>query len=569
MGDESPERDELKTVVERPVSASGKSGTAIETSIPSSARSSTFAISQQALAAVEAQRMRGMMTGLAVSSGVVAVIAMLLGGDRHAQVIHAAALGASAVITGCLAILFRNPKRYYPRLAVNVLYSQILVLMTGYYFWGVFSTYGALVPLSVYIAAGSATRGEAIIGVATLVAAQTSFQLATVLGWIESRGLVEPVLERAGLFTQLVAVVVIQAITIGSALGGRAARKDAADALDAHNQVLLELARREAQLAEAHEDARAAREAGLGGVGRFTEHTIDGLKLGEVLGRGAMGEIYAAQRPGEDAPLAVKILAPHLLRDQSARDRFLRESAIVSALTSKHVVRVVGVSPPDAVLPYIVMERLEGTDLAELLKQQPVRPLAEIEQIAVHVAAGLGAAHAAGVIHRDLKPSNIFATGEGSARIWKLLDFGASKWRDGEGTLTQDNIVGTPGYMAPEQALGRSVDQRSDVYAFGVILYRLLTGVPPVLPGELPAMLQEVAYRVPIQPSRRASVSPQLEAVLAVALAKSPVHRFATAPDLAEALRQAIAGKLDGAVARRAAVLLTDHPWGSWTTSKR
>lgn len=533
------------------------------------ATSPSTAISEQALAAVEAQRMRGMMTGLAVSSGVVAVIVMIVGGDDRAQLIHAAALAATSAMTGFLALLFRNPKRYYPRIAVNVLYSQILVLCTGYYFWGVFSTYGALVPLSVYIAAGTATRAELALGVGTLVAGQTSFSLATVLGWIESRGLVEPVIGRAGLFTQLVAVGLVQAITIGSAIAGRAALKDAMVALEAHNLVLLQLARREAQLAEAQDDARAAREAGQGGAGRFTEQTLDGMKLGEVLGRGAMGEIYAAQRVGDETPLAVKILASHLLRDQPSRDRFLRESAIVSALTSPHVVRVYAVSPPDAALPYIVMERLEGTDLAHLLKRQSMRPLEELEEIITHIAAGLEAAHSAGVIHRDLKPSNIFATGEGRARIWKLLDFGASKWRDGGGTLTQDNLVGTPGYMAPEQALGRPVDQRSDVYALGVIVYRLVTGVPPVLPGELPAMLQEVAYRMPIQPSRRATVSTQIEAVIAIAMAKVPMHRFATADDLSNAFREAVAGRLDVAITRRAALLLTGTPWGAWTTGRR
>src|SRR5690606_32950239 len=99
------------------------------------------------------------------------------------------------------------------------------------------------------------------------------------------------------------------------------------------------------------------------------------------------------------------------LRDPRARERFLRESAIVSALTSPHVIRVHAVSPPDAALPYIVMERLTGIDLAQLLKASAVRPLAEIAQLVRHVAAGLEAAHAAGVIHRDLKPSNIFASG--------------------------------------------------------------------------------------------------------------------------------------------------------------
>ena len=102
-----------------------------------------------------------------------------------------------------------------------------------------------------------------------------------------------------------------------------------------------------------------------------------------------------------------------------------------------------------------------------------------------------------------------------------------------------------------------------------MILYRLVTGVPPVLPGELPAMLQEVAYRMPIQPSRRATVSTQIEAVIAIAMAKSPVHRFATANDLANALRMAVAGKLDVAIARRAALLLTSTPWGGWGSGRR
>jgi serine/threonine-protein kinase len=260
----------------------------------------------------------------------------------------------------------------------------------------------------------------------------------------------------------------------------------------------------------------------------------------------------------------MKILAPHLLRDVASRDRFLRESAIVSAMTSKHIVRVVVVAPNDAVLPYIVMERLDGIDLAQLLKKTPILPTPEVVEIVGHVAAGLDVAHGAGVIHRDLKPSNIYATGTTGSRIWKLLDFGASKWRDSEGTLTQDKIVGTPGYMAPEQALGRAVDQRTDVYAFGVLVYRLVTGVPAVVPAEVPAMLQEVSYRMPVQPSKRAKVPEQVEAVLAVALAKVPAQRFATAGELARAFEAAVEGKLERAIIQRAESLLGELPWGRW-----
>ena len=525
--------------------------------------------SQQALASVEATRVRGLMTGMTGASLVTAVLVLLIGGDPDAGRIHAAALGASALLTGGIALWFRDPKRYSHRLAMWGVLAQIGVLVTGYYFWGVFSAYGALVPMTIYIAMGSASGLEAILGVGACVLAQGGLALATVFGWIESRGLVEPVPGRADLATELVAVGLLQAIAIGAAVAGRAARQGATVALDEHNRALLELARREAQLAEAMAEAHAAREAGVGGAGRFTDQTIDGYRLGEVLGRGAMGEVYAAWRDTDPTPLAFKLLAPHLLRDAAARERFLRESAIISRLRSPHCVRVIAVSGDNAVLPYIVMERLDGIDLGQLLKQDPLRPLAEVREIVRHVAAGLDAAHKAGIIHRDLKPSNIYATGTGTHRLWKLLDFGASKWRDGEGTLTQDNIVGTPGYMSPEQALGKPLDQRSDVYALGVVIYRLLTGVPAVVPSEVPVMLREVAYRMPVQPSKRArSVTPQLEAVLAIALAKAPVHRFATAGELATAFEQASTGTLDRAIAARAAAVLAEAPWGAWETPR-
>jgi eukaryotic-like serine/threonine-protein kinase len=520
-------------------------------------------ISEQAMAAVEAQRMRGLMIGIASSSAFFTLMVLLISGDPYAAKVHAAALGITAVMCAGLALWFRNPKRYRPKVALYAILSQVVVLVTGFYFWGVFSAYYMLVPLTVYIVMGSATRTEAILGMTLLVGSQTSFALAVVLGYIEPRGLVEPVLTRTPLSTQLVAVALIQIITIGAGFAGRAAKRDAMAALEAHNQALLDLARREAQLAEAWADARAARDAGLGAMGRFTDQKIDDFDLGEVLGRGAMGEVYAAKTPGNN-PVAVKILAPHLLRDVSARDRFLRESEIVSSINSPHVVKVLAVAPKDALVPYIAMERLEGTDLAQMLKKRSQLPLPEIEDIVTQIARGLDAAHKAGVVHRDLKPSNIFATGEASARVWKLLDFGASKWHDGEGTLTRDNVVGTPGYMAPEQALGRAVDQRSDVYALGVIIYRVLTGVPAVVPAEVPAMLQEVAYKMPVQPSKRAKVSPALEAVLAIALAKSPMHRFSTAGDLAAAFRAAAAGKVDRAIQQRAQAALADVPWDAW-----
>jgi tRNA A-37 threonylcarbamoyl transferase component Bud32 len=463
----------------------------------SKAPSFTATVAEQAMTAVEVQRMRGLITGIAASSAFTALIPLLLGGDAFAARVHAIALGCSAVQSALIALWFRNPKHYKPRLALYAILSQAVVLITGFYFWGVFSAYGALVPLTIYIAVGSATRTEAVLGLALCVGSQTAFALLLVFGVISPRGLVEPVPGRVDVKTELIAIALLQAITIGAAVAGRAAKRDATRALEAHNQALLDLARREAQLAEAHADARAAREAGVGGAGRFTDQQLDDFQIGEVLGRGAMGEVYAAKTPGNN-PAAVKILAPHLLRDQTARERFLRESEIISAISSPHVVKVLAVAPKDALIPYIAMERLQGTDLAQTLKKQALLPLTEIEEIVVHVATGLDAAHKAGVIHRDLKPSNIFATGEASGRVWKLLDFGASKWHDGEGTL------------------------------------------------------------------KRAQISEQLEAVIAVALAKSPMHRFSTAGDLAAAFSAAAAGKLDRTIRKRAEAVLADLPWDTW-----
>jgi serine/threonine-protein kinase len=513
--------------------------------------------SEEAIAAIDLNRTRGLLKGIASSAAVTAGIVIVLPGDPLATKIHVGALLLAAVMAGISAWRFSRTFASY------VAYAQIGVLLTGFHFWGLFSAYCALVPLTLYIVAGMATRREAIFGTAFLVVAQGVFGTLTILGVIEERGLVQPDPDFAPIWVQFVAMGLVEGICIGAMVAGRAARARATEVLEEHNQALLELARREALLAEAQAEAKAAREAGQGGAGRFSDQTIDGFHLGEVLGRGAMGEIYAAHKAGDPSLYAMKLLAPHLLSNQMARDRFLRESAIVSELASEHVVRVIAVAPKDALLPYIVMERLTGLDLGELLKKVPVLPVDEVEQIIRQIANGLDAAHKAGIIHRDLKPSNIYAVGEGSKRIWKLLDFGASKWRDGDGTLTHGQVVGTPAYMAPEQAQGKAVDPRSDVYSLGIVLYRLITGVPAVVGADIPQMLQEVVYRVPAQPSKRAPVAPAIEAVIAVAIAKSPVHRFATAGELANAFSSALDGTLDRALVKRATALLHDAPWGA------
>ena len=524
----------------------------------------TIVTPEQAARAVEAHRMRDFMIGTAAISLVAAIVVTLIGGDPFAAKVHTIVLSLSALTSGGYAALFGTAQRFRPNLAVGLILGQVIVMLTGYYFWGAFSAYAAVIPLSIYIAASVATPRQVLYGALFGISAQALFGLAIVMRWIEPRGLVEPV--RGGMVAEVVGLVLIQVMSIAAAIGGRDARRQMHEILDEHHLALRDLAQRDAQLAEAQAEAIAARKAGGGGMGRFSDQRIDDFHLGEVLGRGSMGEVYAATR-GEER-CAIKLLAPHLLRNSAAYDRFQRESAMLVALRSPHVVRTLGVSQPDAALPYLAMERLDGKDLAELVKEGALKDPAAIVDVVTQVAAGLDAAHAAGVIHRDLKMQNVFGVGAEGARTWKLLDFGASKWADGEGSLTKDNIVGTPGYMSPEQALGEKIDARSDVYALGVIAYRLVTGVPPVVPGDIPSMLHEVVYRMPPQPSRLAEVSPQVEAALVVALAKSPGDRFASASEFARAFEAAVHARLPREVSQRAAKILARTPWGGWLQRK-
>jgi eukaryotic-like serine/threonine-protein kinase len=522
---------------------------------------------EQAMTHLDAHRVRGLTVGQTVASLLTAAMVMALGGDWLATSIHAAALVASALVTGAYAIAFRDPTRYKPTLAFVVMMSTIPVMLTGFYYWGVFSAYAAVVPLTIFIATDAATSSrQALLGAAVAVLTHTALGLVIIVGWVDSRGVVDTV--RGTQTTQIVALALIAMLTIGAALIAHDIRRRTRAVFDEHNRAQRVLAQREAQVFEAQAEAAEARKAAHAGKpGRFTDQQIDGFTLGEVLGRGAMGEVYAARRDADGLQCAMKLLAPHLLRNPNAFDRFRRETAMLLALESPNVVRVLAVSTSTAALPYVAMERLVGIDLAELLKEQQIVPLPAVVEIITQVSRGLDVAHRAGVIHRDLKPQNLFAIGPATSRTWKIIDFGVAKWIDSEGSLTKDMIIGTPGYMAPEQALGRAVDARSDVYSLGVIVYRMVTGIPAVNVGDVPKMLHEVVYKLPPRPASITDVPPQVEAMLALALAKRVEDRFQSASELASALDDAVAGRLSANLALRASRIITDHRWGTWIQS--
>ena len=172
--------------------------------------------------------------------------------------------------------------------------------------------------------------------------------------------------------------------------------------------------------------------------------------------------------------------------------------------------------------PYIAMELLRGHDLGWHLRQRGSLPVDEVVSLAEQVGLGLEAARAAGIVHRDLKPQNVFlAQQHAAAPAWKILDFGVSRLAGTTGTLTMDQIVGTPGYMSPEQAGGREATHRSDIFSFGAVVYRALTGQPAFSGPDTPQVLYQVVYRNPPRPSLLMPGLPtDLDIVLAIAMAK-------------------------------------------------
>jgi serine/threonine-protein kinase len=183
---------------------------------------------------------------------------------------------------------------------------------------------------------------------------------------------------------------------------------------------------------------------------------------------------------------------------------------------------------------------------------------ADVVELVRHVGAGITAAAAVGVVHRDLKPQNVFRHGE----LWKVLDFGVARAADHGDTLTAGQIVGTPSYMAPEQATGADVDHATDLYALAAIAYRALTGHAPHASGDLAETLYRVVHAAPRRPSDLASRLPhEVDLVLAIGLAKHPGDRFASAAELAGALEDALAGRLSPLVRARGFALVSGGAW--------
>jgi serine/threonine-protein kinase len=262
-----------------------------------------------------------------------------------------------------------------------------------------------------------------------------------------------------------------------------------------------------------------------------------------------MGMVFEAEHVRLKRHVAVKVLAQHLAKDALALARFNREAEIISQLQHPHVVQVTDFDATEAGEPFLVMELLSGESLATRLERERCLPIADAIRIAHQVSSGLAAAHAANIVHRDLKPANIFlAEIPGQGVTVKLLDFGISKRAGaGKGLTGEYDILGTPDYMAPEQALGKtaSVDHRGDQYALAVITYEMLAGRTPFAGDDVMDVLRQVIAAEPPDLTQLAPhVKPEVAEVLRHALSKEPARRFATISDFANALLRASGASL-------------------------
>jgi Tol biopolymer transport system component len=274
------------------------------------------------------------------------------------------------------------------------------------------------------------------------------------------------------------------------------------------------------------------------------------------LGAGGMGEVYRARDTRLDRDVAIKVLPDMLASDPAALARFEREAKAVAALSHPNILSIFdfgtalggGSSAATGPIAYAAMELLEGETLRERLEHGALAPRKAID-VAVQIAHGLSAAHDKGIVHRDLKPENVFVTTDGRV---KILDFGLAKTSAPiqagatvantmtEGT-TPGAVLGTVGYMSPEQVRGQAADHRSDIFALGAVLYELLTGARAFKRESAADTLSAILKEDPPEISRIAGVTPALDAIVRRCLEKEPSDRFHGAHDLAFAL-QAVSG---------------------------
>jgi serine/threonine protein kinase/WD40 repeat protein len=270
---------------------------------------------------------------------------------------------------------------------------------------------------------------------------------------------------------------------------------------------------------------------------------LGGYRVLDVLGAGGMGIVFLAEDAHLKRLVALKAMMPSIAQDDAAKNRFLREAQATAAIEHDHIVSIYQVGEDQGV-PFIAMRHLRGESLKTRLEREGQLDQRDVLRIGREIASGLAVAHAHGLIHRDIKPDNIWLEGE-QGRV-KILDFGLVRAVTSDVELTQSGVVmGTPKYMAPEQAEGQTVDSRSDLFSLGSVLYHLAAGRPPFEAPNLTATLMAVTHHTPVSiESVRPELSPELARLIMELLAKNREARPQSAEEVVDRIRL-IEGRLD------------------------
>jgi serine/threonine protein kinase len=261
------------------------------------------------------------------------------------------------------------------------------------------------------------------------------------------------------------------------------------------------------------------------------------------LGEGGMGTVYLADQVSIGRKVALKLLRGSYAMDDEFIERFRREARLAASLNHRNIVTVYDFDQGDDESLFIAMEYLDGEKLSDVIRRDGPLDINRAVRLCLQFAEGLEAAHHAGVIHRDIKPDNIMVVGEEGVETIKLMDFGIARLRDVAATsrLTRpDVIMGTPAYMAPEQAEGKETSERTDIYALGVVLYEMLSGEVPFKANTPAAVLLKQIQEspVPLRKLRR-DVPSEIERIVMQALEKKPERRQHAMRDLVQSLRKA------------------------------
>jgi eukaryotic-like serine/threonine-protein kinase len=267
-------------------------------------------------------------------------------------------------------------------------------------------------------------------------------------------------------------------------------------------------------------------------------------RVTHVIAQGGMGIVIAAEHMKLEQHVALKFMLPTLARNPDAAARFLQEARAAARLQSEHVARILDVAELDSGVPYIVMEYLEGGDLASLIHRSPGQlPVEDVVDYVLQACEAIAEAHTLGIIHRDLKPENLFLSRRrGGKPCVKVLDFGISKVAEAPGRdrarVTTQDVMGSPAYMSPEQMQSTSnVDARSDIWSLGVILYELVSRERPFEGSSIAELCFAVLQRGPRPLEQlRTDLPPGLAHVIHRCLAKDPAGRYASVPELVQAL---------------------------------